>query len=173
MILKAMGVALVIGGSGLWGLSGAKRLEKRREQLADLKMAIAFLEKEISHMQTSLSEALQKTAAFSNQPVNTLFACAAAELASKRGVTAFEAWLKGLSELQVTAQLQPSDLELLAAMAPQLGVSNAWEQHKALTALGEELKLQQQKASSDMKSNQKLWSYGGFIVGTAIVLLIA
>ncbi|MGI6435104.1 MAG: hypothetical protein ACOX0F_07075 [Syntrophomonadaceae bacterium] len=172
MILKAMGMIMIIGGSGLWGLSGAKRMEKRREQLADLKMAVAFLEKEISYMHTNLSQALQKTAAFSRWPVNILFAGAAAELAQKRGITAQEAWLKGLSELQAAAQLQRSDLELLAAMASQLGVSNAREQQKALTALGEELGLQQQKACSEMDSNQKLWSYGGFIMGTAIVLLL-
>lgn len=164
---------MIIGGSGLWGLSGAKRLEKRQEQLAELKLALAFLEKEISHMHTNLPLALQKTAAFSTGPVNILFSAAATELLSKRGVTAQEAWLKGLAELQAAAQLQAADLQLLAAIAPQLGASNASEQHKALSLLGEELKLQQQKASSDRDANQKLWAYGGFILGTAIVLLIA
>jgi stage III sporulation protein AB len=60
----------------------------------------------------------------------------------------------------------------MAALAALLGVSNAQEQHKALTALGEELLLQQQKAQREIDSNQKLWSYGGFIMGTAIVLLL-
>lgn len=172
MILKALGMIMIIGGSGLWGLSGAKRLEKRLEQLADLKIAIAFLEKEISYMHTNLSQALQKTAAFSRWPVNTLFAGAAAELSLKRGITAQEAWLRGLSELYDAAQLQPADFELLAAMAPQLGISNDREQQKALAVLGEELGLQQQKASGEKDANQKLWSYGGFILGTAIVLLM-
>jgi stage III sporulation protein AB len=60
----------------------------------------------------------------------------------------------------------------LASLAAQLGVSNASEQHKALAALQEELSLQQQKAQRELDSNHKLWSYGGFIMGAAIVLLL-
>ncbi|HCF49383.1 MAG TPA: hypothetical protein DER60_03820 [Syntrophomonas sp.] len=172
MMIKAMGIIMIITACGVWGLSGAKRLEKRQEQLGELKAAIAFLEKEICFMHTNLSLAMQKTAEFTRWPANLVFAVAAEELGKKKGITAQEAWLKGLKTMQAQAQLQPKDIELMAALAALLGVSNAQEQHKALTALGEELLLQQQKAQREIDSNQKLWSYGGFIMGTAIVLLL-
>lgn len=172
MILKAMGTILIIAGSGVWGLSGARRLSKRQEQLGELKMALAFLDKEIFYMHTSLSQAMQNTAAFTRRPVNVLFAAAAEELNRKKGITAEEAWLTGLKALQAEAQLQPQDIHLLATLASQLGVSSAHEQNKALTALGEEVALQELQAKRETDSNQKLWSYGGFIMGTAIVLLL-
>jgi len=172
MILKAIGMVMIITASGVWGLSGAKRLEKRQEQLGELKAALGFLEKEICFMHTNLSLAMQKTAQFTQFPANLVFAVAAEELGKKKGITAQEAWLKGLEAMRQQAQLQPKDIELLASLAALLGVSNANEQHKALAALQEELLLQQQKAQRELDSNQKLWSYGGFIMGAAIVLLL-
>lgn len=172
MILKAIGTIMIIAGSGVWGLSGARRLAKRQEQLGELKMALAFLDKEIFYMHTSLSQAMQNTAVFTRRPVNVLFDVAAEELNRKKGTTADEAWLAGLKALQAEAQLQPKDIDLLATLASQLGVSGAHEQNKALTALGEELALHELQAKRDIDSNQKLWSYGGFIMGTAIVLLL-
>ena len=172
MIMKAAATVMIIAASGIWGLSGARRLSERQEQLGDLKMALAYLDKEISYLHTNLSQALQNTAGFTRWPVNSLFATAAQELSRKKGITADEAWLQGIKALQAESQLCPKDMELLATLASQLGTSSAFEQNKTLTALGEELALLQLKARQETDSNHKLWSYGGFIIGTAIVLLL-
>ncbi|MDD2586399.1 MAG: hypothetical protein PHT79_03255, partial [Syntrophomonadaceae bacterium] len=72
--LKTAGIVLIISGFGAWGLSGARRIGKRVEQLRELKMAIGFLEKEITCMYTPLSLALERTSKFCKHPVNFLFA---------------------------------------------------------------------------------------------------
>lgn len=172
MILKAIGTIMIISGAGMWGLSGARRLTKRQEQLGELKMALAYLDKEIYYMHTNLSQAMLNTTKFAGWPINVLFAATAQELNLKNGTTAEEAWQKGVNALQAKAQLHPNDIALLATLASQLGVSSAYEQNRALTALGEELGLQEIKARLETDCNHKLWSYGGFIMGTAIVLLL-
>jgi stage III sporulation protein AB len=71
--LKTLGICLIIGGFGVWGLNGARRFSRRAAQLKDLRMALGFLEKEIIYMHTPLSRALERTARFAKPPVNTLF----------------------------------------------------------------------------------------------------
>ena len=46
--LKIMGAASIITGFGCWGLNAARRMDRRVEQLQELRLALGFLEKEIS-----------------------------------------------------------------------------------------------------------------------------
>lgn len=170
--MKTLGVVLVFSGTGIWGLAGARCMQQRCHQLAQLKTALAFLEKEIVYTYTSLSLAMEKTAAFAGSPACLLFAECARQLQQKKGVTAQEAWLGGVAHLRQGSQLRQQELLMAANLAQLLGVSNAESQRKALILLQKELELVQEKARQEADSNQKLWSYGGFIVGSAIVLLL-
>ncbi|QGT98951.1 hypothetical protein SYNTR_0358 [Candidatus Syntrophocurvum alkaliphilum] len=171
-LIKTIGIALVIGGCGVFGLLGAKKIQNRVEEIKSLRLAIGFLEKEISYMHTPLSRALERTANFSPFPVNGLFKESSKALSNKEGVTAAEAWEKGLEKLYKNSDLKPEDIELLRSIALQIGMSDAFEQRKFFNLIQEELVIQEEKARAEVNSGQKLWTYGGFILGAMIVLLL-
>lgn len=170
--LKIVGTSLVIAGFGGWGLAGARRVEKRVEDIVGLRIALGFLEKEITVMFSPLSLALQRTAEFCDPPVAHLFAESAVLLQKRQGITAKEAWGQGLISLARYSALLPADLKLVENIGAQLGMSNASEQKKMFSVILEELKLQEEKAREKARANHKLWSYGGFILGAAVVILL-
>ena len=127
--LKTLGICLIIGGFGVWGLNGARRFSRRAAQLKDLRMALGFWKRDYLHAYP-LSRALERTARFAKPPVNTLFRVASLHLHNKEGATAAEAWLLGLQNLIKSGDLNKADLGILQAVAPQLGLSDATEQGK-------------------------------------------
>lgn len=169
---KLMGTVFIIAGFGTWGLSGAKAIEKRTGELIELKFALGFLEKEITYLQTPLSRAMEKTASMCQPPVSGLFKEVARQLKAGKGLTAAEAWVQGLEKNRTILNLKDADIELLAAAANQLGMTDTTEQRKFFIMLQEQLKIQEEKARQEQAANQKLWSYGGFILGAVIVLLL-
>jgi len=172
MLLKTLGIALIIGGFGLWGLSRAWSIEKRVEELKNIRLALGFLEKEITCTHTPLSHALVRTAYFCEPPTAVLFEESGKLLQSRQGATAGEAWRAGMKKLASNSALTAGDINLLESIAAQLGMSDANEQRKVFELLQEELKMQEEKAREEVKSGHKLWTYGGFIVGTAVVILL-
>lgn len=170
--LKTLGICLTIAGFGVWGLTRAYRFSRRVKQLRDLRMALGFMEKEILYMHTPLSRALDRTARFARPPVSHMFAQAAQHLKHKEGATAQEAWLDGLSILSRQGDLEKGDLELIKSVAPQLGMSDAAEQGKFVRLMQEELKILEEQASQEVEAGKKIWSYGGFILGAMVVLLL-
>jgi stage III sporulation protein AB len=131
-----------------------------------------FLEKEITCMHTPLSQALLQTAKFSISPVNMLFRETSVQLHGKLGLTASEAWSRGLDRLRKESALSEDDLELLSSVAMQIGMSNVDEQKKFFTLIQEELRIQEEKSLAEVESGRKIWAYGGFILGTMVVLLL-
>ncbi|HQA08383.1 MAG TPA: hypothetical protein PLM20_09260 [Syntrophomonadaceae bacterium] len=170
--LKTIGICLTIAGFGIWGLGGARHFNRRVTQLKDLRLALGFLEKEIIYMHTPLTRALERTARFAHPPVNQLFREASRHLYSKEGATAQEAWLIGLKKLAQTGDLDKKELAVLEAVAPQLGMSDADQQGKFVRLIQEELKLMEDQAAREVEAGQKIWSYGGFILGAVVVLLL-
>ncbi|HNX28296.1 MAG TPA: hypothetical protein PKN87_02655 [Syntrophomonadaceae bacterium] len=172
MGIKTLGICMVIAGFGMWGLLGARRQDKRVQQLKNLRMAIGFLEKEIFYMQTPLSLAMSRAGQFCDYTVSGLFKECAGNLEKKSGITGYEAWQSGLEKLKQESELKPIDLELLKSVGPQLGVSDRAEQQKFFTLIHEELKLLEETAYREAEAGRKIWSYGGFILGAAIVILL-
>lgn len=172
MVLKTLGIALVMAGFGAWGLGGARRLEKRNDDLRELRFALAFLEKEISFLHTPLSIAMHRAAAMSPGSVSLFFDAIAQSLARQRGITAAEAWREAIQHLQRQSHLHATDLSILKTAAQQLGLGDAEEHRKCFALLQEQLQLQEEKARQECSSNRKLWSYGGFVLGAAVVILL-
>lgn len=172
MLLKTLGIALVVAGCGSWGLTGAKQIRQRVEQLRDLRLALSFLEKDISYMYVPLTKALENAGHFAVQPVAAFFLKAAQVLREQSGVTAAEAWQEGVKALQAVSALKQPELYLLSSIASQIGISDGEEQRKCLDLIIEQLKLLEEKNRENLDSGQKLWTYGGFILGITLVLLL-
>jgi stage III sporulation protein AB len=169
---KAIGTILIISCFGFWGLSGARRIGRRTEQLKDLRFAIAFLEKEIIYMHTPLTLAFKRTADASKEPIAVLFRESSQILQQGTGITAAEAWLTAAQNLQAETDLNNKDLDIIESAAHHLGMSDVSQHQQVLSLVQEKLKIQEEKARQEQAANQKLWSYGGFILGSVIVLLL-
>ncbi len=170
--LKTLGVACIIAGFGSYGLMGARRMEKRVEEIKSLRLAMGFLEKEITYLQTPLSIALKRTVHLSIPSVRVLFEESSRFLQDRQGISIGEAWENGLQKLRSSSDLHQSDIEILKAISTQLGSSGIEEQKKLFKLLQEELMIQEENARTHMESGRKLWSYGGFILGSTVVLLL-
>lgn len=170
--VKTLGIACIIAGFGSYGLIGARSTEKRVEQIKNTRLAMGFLEKEITYLQTPLSIALSRTAQLSPPPVRILFAESSRRLLDRQGITIREAWELALQKLCAASDLKGEDIEILKAVSAQLGSSGVAEQKKFFALIQEELKIQEENARRQMESGRKLWGYGGFILGTTVVLLL-
>lgn len=172
MWAKILGIVFIISGFGAWGLNGSRTLENRLAQIKEMRLALGFLEKEISCMYIPLPRAMERTARFSKPPISVLFAESSRLLQNREGVTAGEAWSHGLKALKMHSDLKGMDIELLASAASQLGMSDVAQQKKVFAMLQEELGILEAKAAQELESGQKLWNYGGFMLGALIVLLL-
>ena len=170
--LKTIGVALVIAGCGSGGLMGAKKVDKRVEQIKNVRQGMGYLEKEITYLQTPLSLALEHTANMTTPPLQILFKESARSLLNRQGISVTEAWEGALAMLRQQADLHDDDLNVLHTAATQLGASGIEQQKQYFLLLQEQLKIQEEKAGEKVKSERKLWSYGGFILGTTVVLFL-
>ena len=170
--LKTLGVACIISGFGSYGLLGARRIEKRVEELKSIRLSIGYLEKEITYLQTPLSRALQRTAQLSSPPIRVLFEESSQRLQDRQGISIGEAWEMANHKLRAASDLKEEDIEIIKAASAQLGSSGIEEQKKLFQLLQEQLKIQEENARGAMASGRKLWSYGGFILGATVVLLL-
>lgn len=170
--LKTLGVACIISGFGSYGLLGARRIEKRVEELKGIRLSMGYLEKEITYLQTPLSRALQRTAQLSSPQIRVLFDESSRRLQDRQGISIGEAWEMALHKLHAASDLKEEDIEILKAASGQLGSSGIEEQKKFFQLLQEQLKIQEENARGAMASSCKLWSYGGFILGATVVLLL-
>lgn len=171
-LMRMMGIVLVIAGFGAYGLMAAQSLRRRVDQIKELRMAMGFLEKEITYLQTPLSIALERTGRCVSDPVGQFFRLASRNLKDRQGVTAYEAWQAALEYLQKSSDLKPDDLELVKNVGTQIGLSGPLEQEKLFHLVQEELKIQEERARESEESGKKLRSYGGFILGMTVVLLL-
>ncbi|MDR1159813.1 MAG: hypothetical protein LBK69_04210 [Syntrophomonadaceae bacterium] len=172
MWVKALGSILIVLGCGVWGLLEAKKIRRRMKQIKELRLALNFLEKDITLMYVPLAEALDNTGDFCNGGIGYFFKRCAQFLQEKSGITAGEAWRLGLTELKKHSALREVELHLLEGVADQIGVSEVKEQQKCLDLVNEQLKMIEAQNYENMENQQKLWIYGGFVLGTVTVLLL-
>lgn len=170
--LKTLGAVMVLTGSGSYGLISARKLGKRVEQLKSIRLAIGFLEKEITYMHTPLSLAMSNAARSATEPVRSLFSNCSQSLQDRQGIDIHDAWMNSLSKLNRNSELAEEDIQLLTSLSLQMGMSGAEEQKKLFAMIQEQLKILEGKARAEMESGYKIRTYGGFILGAAIVLLL-
>ncbi|MGE5416870.1 MAG: hypothetical protein ACM3UZ_08935 [Acidobacteriota bacterium] len=171
-MFKMIGAALIVGASGYTGMQKASQLSQRTGCLRQLRMDIDFLEKEIDYMRSPLAAALEKTARISEDPVKCLFLDSSRVLATEKSHSAKEAWEAGVQALARQSPLNSEDLSVIRIIGERLGTSNVSDQVKMLRMASEELKVQEMKAREREASEKKMWSYGGFLLGLLVCILM-
>jgi len=76
-----------------------------------------------------------------------------------------------LENWQLTA-LSQDDYTILASFGEMLGLSDREEQHKNIALTSLHLGREEEKAQLEREKNERLWRYGGFLIGISIVLLL-
>ncbi len=170
--LKTMGIVLVVTGFGSFGLMGARSIEKRVEQIRNIRVAMGLLEKEISYLHTPLSLALHRSAQCVQEPARSLFSNCAQSLQDRQGQTISEAWSRSLKIMGKISDLKQTDLEILLSVSTQMGMSGAESQKKLFSLVQAQLKVQEEEARREVESGRKIRAYGGFILGATVVLLL-
>ena len=170
--LKTLGVVLVVSGFGSYGLMGAKSMDQRVEQIKNIRLAMGFLEKEIAYLHTPLPLALFRSGQCIPAPVNRLFENCSRILQDRQGITINEAWSQSLEKIRGRSDLNDGDITILQAVSSQMGMSGVEEQKKLFTMIQEQLSIQENQARLEAESGRKLRSYGGFILGATVVLLL-
>ncbi len=171
VFFKLLGIFLVIGAAGLAGVHIASYYSLRPRQLQALQVALQMLDTEIMYGATPLPAALKKIGQAAEPPVNTIFLTAGGLLGTPQGYTAAEAWRKSLLQEWKKTVLRKEDFAILRGFGEGLGISDREEQHKNITLASLHLRQEEEKARREQEKNERLWRYGGFLLGMSIVLL--
>lgn len=172
MLAKLVGVGIVIGAMGWSGLRKGAELSRRSAELRQLRIDLSFLEKEIGYARTPLVHAMERTARVSGFPVNILFEETCRALKRDPSMVARDAWEVGVKALAKRSCLAVEDLGVLKAIGERMGTSDVSDQVNMLRLATEELKVQEEKARQKETSEKKIWSYGGFLAGLMISILM-
>ncbi len=172
MLTKVIGVSLVVSVTGWIGLQKAFQLSRRTRAIRQMRMDLDFLEKEIAYARNPLEEALKRTAYVSSRPVKGFFERVSQALQEDKATPAREAWNQGISQLCEQQIFTAEDLAIIALIGTRIGTTDAADQIRMLRQAGAELKMQEEKSRQQEDSEKKLWSYGGFLVGLMISILM-
>lgn len=172
MWLKILGITLIIAGSGLYGLGGARKLEDRVRQIKQVRVALGSLEQEIMFLRTPLPKALLKCVHHIPEPVHGLFVDCSNRIRDRQGITVGDAWMASIKASSGICALAKEELETLDSLFFHMGWSGAEDQLKLFTLAQEQLKVVEEKARLELHSGRQIRVYGGFIAGTALVLLL-
>jgi stage III sporulation protein AB len=101
-----------------------------------------------------------------------VFSEAGAILGKSSGFTAGEAWNLAVERNIRRTALTEEDRAILHSFGEALGSSDRADQHKHITLTAFHLRQEEEKAERDRQKNERIWKYGGFLVGIGIVLLL-
>lgn len=150
----------------------AGALTRRTHALRGLRLALDFLEKEIGYAHSPLPQALERAARVSAWPVDLLFHTAAAALKTGKGLPAGAAWDCAVEKIRAAGVFADEDLAIIVLVGERLGITDAPDQIRLLRLTAEEIKIQEEKSRQQEADEKKLWSYGGFLAGAMICLLM-
>ncbi|ABZ82894.1 stage iii sporulation protein spoab [Heliomicrobium modesticaldum Ice1] len=169
---KLVGAALIVGAFSAGGFMTARDLRRRRQILASLQSALAMLATEVAFRATHLPEALVQVSRTAGPPVNALFAEAGNRLRRAEGQAASAIWLQSVGDWLPRTPLHPSDGEELARLALGLGAAPREDQLHRIEEVKNRLAYLEQEARERETRMAKVWSYGGVLLGAAVVLTI-
>ncbi len=170
--IKAGGIVLLMAGFGSYGLLRANCLQKRVQQIRTIRLAMGILEKEINYLHTPLPLAFSNAVRGLEEPARSLFENCSHGLRDRQGITISEVWSENLQKIKFSSDLKSEDIEMLLMVSSQIGMSSSEQQVNLFRMIQEQLKVQEETARQEAQTDNKLWSYGGFIVGAAVVLLL-
>lgn len=171
-MIKVIGACLIVISSSLFGIQVASYFSLRPRHLRSLQEALLRLDTEIMYGATPLPVALKKIGQTEAVPVYRIFMRAGELLCTTHGYTPAEAWGLALEQEWHNTALSREDYHILRAFGEGLGISDRDEQHKNITLTSLHLRREEEKAQRERDKNERLWRYGGFLLGLSIMLIL-
>ncbi len=169
--IKLFAALLVVFATSMTGFSVARNYRERPRHLRQLQSALQGLSTEIGYGATPLPDAFAHLAATTRDPISTLFSVSA-QVVSRPGATAAEAWAEGLEQLQTKSALFSSDIQILLQLGSVLGLSDKTDQERHLLLTAQQLQREEQKAEDDRQKNERMWKYLGVLSGILLVIVL-
>lgn len=169
--MRLIGAMLILLCSGSFGLLVAQAYVRRPKELKTMISLLQSLETEIHWARNSLPEALTNLSSWYEPPIKTFLEQVVLGLNQADGLSASEAWHHALEALDESA-LSPDDKEIIGALGPVLGRTDADDQKKHLALLQKQLEKNWHFAEEERGKNVKLWNYLGFCVGALLIVLL-
>lgn len=171
-MLKLIGAAIILSSCGVGGLKIAHVYQERTRVLRFLQNGLNLLETEINYVSTPLPLALLRVSEKLTQTPRILFGKAADILQKEEGVTAKEAWERGIAELNHRVPLTREEIGILSVFGCGLGISSKEDQLKNISLAREQLRMAEKAADEAREKNQRVWQYLGFGLGAVVVLIL-
>ena len=167
LIIGSLGLIAACGGLGLWF---ADRARRRPLELRACLMALSLLDTEIYWGATPLPEACAGIAERSEAPWRGFFEEIRERIEAGEG--AWQAWKATVARQHKNFCLKPEDWLVVLDVGKGLGRSDRDEQHKHLMVIQKQLGLIREQAALWAEKQAKMWSYLGFLVGFAVVIIL-
>lgn len=170
-MLKAVGILCILAGSTGLGMSMARELELRIEELLQLQKLMLRLRGDPVYAPDSPG-GFFNLAGSASPPFSDFFRQTSLELQDRSGQTAEEIWTRNLqkhfSGLHITRQ-ELTELEKLGSM---LGCLDVEMQVSTLDYYLDQLRQSAEQAEQSAESRRKLYRYLGILSGAALAVLI-
>lgn len=171
-MLRCLGMLCILAGSTGIGMSMARELELRTQELAVLQHLMLALRGEIRYMHQPLSEAFVCLAEKAPAPFEAFFSCMADELKMRCGNTAEEIWRRNLKKCLPNLHISSQEYAEFEKLGSMLGYLDVKMQIDTLDHYLEQLKISSVQAMEAAKSRRRLYQYMGALGGAALVVLI-
>ncbi|KUO71057.1 MAG: hypothetical protein APF77_04985 [Clostridia bacterium BRH_c25] len=172
LLLKIIGGLLVISASGLLGILFSNRLSLRYKELNNLRRFMQMLETEVTYGATPLPVALKNTSNKAEGLISSFFICISNSLTDRSFYTVWDAWTYAAEAVLVGSSLQRADIELIKSFGSILGCSDREDQKKHFELFYLQLKHQEDAAQAEIKRSAKMYRSLGFLLGTAVFIVL-
>ncbi len=171
-MIKVIGclVILVCWTSG--GYIVATGYGRRVRELRAFQHALQILESEILYTSTPLPQAVQRTSARLERPMDRVFTAMGQILEKRTGHTAGEVWCMAIDQTQGLLCLNREDIDIIRSFGKTLGSTDKENQEKNFRLAKFQLEAQQVKAEEQRNRNERLCKNLGFLLGAALVTLL-
>ena len=171
-MLKILGILCILAGSTGLGLTMARELEERIEELQQLQKLMLRLRGEIRYMHRTLPEAFHSLGGSTMSPFSDFFLQTAADLQERSGQTAEEIWKRNLRRFFTGLHISRQELAELEKLGGMLGCLDVEMQMSTLDYYLDQLKQSERQAEQSAGSRRRLYQYLGILSGAALVILI-
>ena len=171
--MKMAGLCLIFVSSVLLGIFSARELARRSRQLAGLKKALQFLEREVDYQVTALSDAFLHTADKTEEPWKTFFLNLGMRLGmGEQNRLSLETVVK--EEIDGLKKQHPwkKDLEILSDFGERVGELDKQMQILGIRGILYEVEEEQKQALEEERQKGKLYQTMGISMGLLLVIFL-
>lgn len=172
MVFKFFYSIIIIICSSLLGLIHAKAYVERSRLLKGFLSTLQMLETEIVYGATPLPDLMKKVGSKSKKEIKEIFFQVSDLLNHNSGASFDEIWSRAVVEKTRNTYFAREDVDLLLSLGKNLGISNCQDQVKHIRLVEEEIKRHYESALVEEGKNVKLFKNLGFLLGTAIVIIL-